>query len=225
MAKNAWPLYGIRVVTPRLELRYVDEELGAKLADLAEAGIHDPEFMPFAIPWTDAEPESLGPNTLKYYWRARAETEPDHWDLPFAVIAEGAVVGTASLAANDFPILRQFETGSWLGRGYQGRGLGRELREAALHLGFAGLGATLATTAAFDDNAPSPGVTHSLGYSANGATRKVRRGKLAKSLLFNLTLDEWTDRLRRTDISIEGLEPCLAILGLTEQQACPPPCP
>lgn len=216
MAQNDWPLYGIRVVTPRLELRYVDEELGAELADLAERGIHDPGFMPFAAPWTDVDPELLRPNTLKYYWHCRAETEPSHWDMPFAVIAEGVVVGTSALAANHFPILRQFETGSWLGSEYQGQGLGRELREASLHLGFAGFGATLAKTAAFEDNAPSLGVTESLGYSTNGAQRKVRRGKLANSLLFKLTVDEWTERLRRTDISIEGLEPCLQTLGLTD---------
>lgn len=199
MPQNNWPLYEIRVVTPRLELRYVDEQLAAELADLAAKGIHEPEYMPFAVPWTDADPESLGPNTLKYYWRSRAETEPGHWDLPFAVIAEGQVAGCTTLAANDFPILRQFETGSWLGRQHQGRGLGRELREAALHLGFAGLGATLAMTAAYDDNAPSLGVTRSLGYSANGSIRRVRRGELASSLLFNLTATDWTDRLRRKD--------------------------
>ena len=215
MALNNWPLYGIRVVTPRLELRYVDEELGVELAGLAERGIHDPDFMPFAMPWTDVDPEFLGTNTLKFYWNCRAETEPNHWVLPFAVLAQGEVVGSSGLSADDFPILRQFETGSWLGREYQGKGLGRELREASLHLGFAGLGATLATTAAFEDNAPSLGVTQSLGYSTNGSQRKVRRGELGNSWLFKLTADDWSNRLRRNDIYIEGLEPCLQTLGLT----------
>ena len=215
MALNNWPLYGIRVVTPRLELRYVDEELGVELAALAERGIHDPGFMPFAMPWTDVDAELLRPNTLKFYWNCRAETEPSHWVLPFAVLAQGVVVGSSGLSADDFPTLRQFETGSWLGREYQGKGMGRELREASLHLGFAGLGATLATTAAFEDNAPSLGVTQSLGYSTNGSQRKVRRGELGNSWLFKLTADDWSNRLRRNDIYIEGLEPCLQTLGLT----------
>jgi hypothetical protein len=38
-------------------------------------------------------------------------------------------------------MLREFESGSWLGREHQGRGLGKEMREATLHLGFEGLGA------------------------------------------------------------------------------------
>jgi len=214
MTQNAWPFYEIRVKTPRLELRYVDDDLGTELAQLAARGVHDPGFMPFAIPWTDVEPEELGPNTMQYFWHCKAEISPDKWSLNFAVVAEETVVGCATLTTENFPIVRQFETGSWLGSAYQGRGLGRELREAALHLGFAGLGATRATTGAFDDNAPSLGVTRSLGYSTNGMERKVRRGALANNLRFTLDADDWTNRLRRSDISIENLDACLPILGL-----------
>ncbi len=214
MTQDAWPLFGIRVVTPRIELRYIDDELAFELANLATRGVHDPALMPFAVPWTDAEPEMLQPNTLKFYWNCRAQTEPNHWILPFAVIEQGVVVGSSVLDADDFPVLRQFETGSWLGRQYQGRGLGRELREATLHLGFIGLGATMATTGAFDDNAASLGVTHSLGYLPNGSKRVLRRGEPAMSLPFQLTVEEWTNRLRRDDISIVGIEPCLEFLDL-----------
>jgi RimJ/RimL family protein N-acetyltransferase len=201
-------------MTPRLELRYVDDELGAKLAELAVQGIHDPGFMPFSVPWTDAEVEHIRPNTMKYFWQCRINTGPVTWELPFAVIADGTVVGSAFLSAKEFPVLREFNTGSWLGLAHQGFGLGRELREAALHLGFAGLGATLALTAAFGDNAPSLGVTHSLGYSANGSSRTTRRGESAESLHFSLTADDWTNRLRRQDVLIEGLDECRSLLGL-----------
>lgn len=114
----------------------------------------------------------------------------------------------------NFPILRQVETGSWLGREYQGRGLGREVREATLHLGFAGLGATLAITGAFDDNVPSLAVTRGLGYSSNGSNRSVRRGEQATGLMFSLSVEEWGKRLRRSDISVQGVEPCLELLEL-----------
>ena len=171
--------------------------------------------MPFAVPWTDVEPDMLQTNTVKFYWNCRAQTKPNHWTLPFAVIEQGVVVGSSGLNADDFPILRQFETGSWLGREYQGRGLGRELREATLHLGFIGLGATLAITGVFEDNAPSLGVTHGLGYSPNGSGRKLRRGEAATHLEFELAVDDWEKRLRRTDISIQDVEPCLQLLGLS----------
>jgi RimJ/RimL family protein N-acetyltransferase len=214
MSTSVWPLFGLRVITPRLELRYVDDHLGAQLADLAAQGIHDPAFMPFAFEWTDAPADRLRPNTMQHYWRCRAETTPTHWHLPFATIVDGEVVGTTSLGADHFPTLRTFESGSWLGRAHQGRGIGREMREATLHLGFAGFAAACATTSAFDDNGPSLGVTRSLGYEPNGTEPKVRRGQVATSLQFRMPADDWQARVRRDDISIDGLEPVLGFLAL-----------
>lgn len=69
-----WPLFDLQVVTPRLVLRYVSDELGAELATLAAKGIHDPATMPFTEPWTDVPSPDLERNSLQYYWRNRAET-------------------------------------------------------------------------------------------------------------------------------------------------------
>ncbi|MCU1360794.1 MAG: GCN5-related N-acetyltransferase, partial [Ilumatobacteraceae bacterium] len=150
----------------------------------------------------------------QWYWRCRAETSATRFHLALAVLADGVAVGTTSLDAHDFPTLRQFESGSWLGREFQGRGLGTEMRRATLHLGFAGLGATLATTAAFFDNGPSLGVTRHLGYTPTGIGRKVRRGVSADSHLFEMTVEHWEQNVRNDDIVIEGLAPCLPLLGL-----------
>jgi RimJ/RimL family protein N-acetyltransferase len=210
-----WPLFDLRVTTPRLELRYVDDELGAELALLAALGIHDPDFMPFGIPWTDQQSPELERNALRYYWRTRVETRPEHWDIPFAVIHRGQVVGTTSLLADHFPTLRQFETGSWLGRAHQGQGIGTEMRHASLHLGFAGLGATRATTAAWEDNGPSLAVTAKLGYRELGTVRKLRRDQAGHSRMFFLDVDRWTAEQRRSDIRIDGFEACLELLGLS----------
>jgi RimJ/RimL family protein N-acetyltransferase len=214
MTHPVWPLFDLRVVTPRVELRYVDDALGAELSQLAAQGIHDPDFMPFALPWTDAQSPLLERNAMQWYWRCRVETTPTHFHLPLAVIVDGRAAGTTSLDATDFPLLRQFESGSWLGREFQGRGLGTEMRRATLHLGFAGLGATLATTSAFFDNGPSLGVTRHLGYTHTGVSRKVRRDLCADSLLFEMTVEHWQQHLRRDDIVIEGLDDSLPLLGL-----------
>ena len=214
MTHPVWPLFDLRVVTPRLELRYVDDALAVELAQLAARGIHDRDFMPFAMPWTDAESPLLERSSMQWYWRCRAETSTSRFHLPLAVIVDGRPAGTTSLDATDFPVLRQFESGSWLGREFQGRKLGIELRHATLHLGFEGLGATLATTSAFFDNGPSLGVTRHLGYTAVGVTRKVRRDVSADSLNFQMTDEHWRRDVRRDDITIDGLEPCLPLLGL-----------
>ncbi|EQD45135.1 GCN5-related N-acetyltransferase, partial [mine drainage metagenome] len=70
-----------------------------------------------------------------------------------------------------------FSTGSWLGREHQGRGFGKEMRAAILHLGFATLGAEEALTSAFSDNPASIRVTRGLGYEENGTWRAARRGR------------------------------------------------
>ena len=92
------------------------------------------------------------------------------------VVHQGAIAGVQGLKAADFAILREVHTGSWIGRRYQGRGIGTEMRAAALHLGFAGFDAQLAQTGAWHDNAPSQGVTRKLGYEPNGWTLLDREG-------------------------------------------------
>jgi RimJ/RimL family protein N-acetyltransferase len=206
-----WPLFDLRVRTPRLELRYVDDALAVELAELAAGGIHEPSFMPFGVPWTDVAAPRLQRDTLKFIWLKRAETSPAIWHLSFAVLVDGAVVGSTSLGATDFAAVRSFETGSWLGRAFQGQGIGTEMRAASLHVGFAGLGALEATTRAFVDNAASLGVTRKLGYTCLGVLRAKRRDEGAEQLLFRMPRPDW-EQIRRDDIAIDALDPCLPLL-------------
>jgi RimJ/RimL family protein N-acetyltransferase len=214
MTHPIWPLFDLRVTTPRLEMRYIDDKLAVDLAQLAAKGIHDASSMPFGLPWTDVPSPQLERNSMQWYWRSRAETCAAKWDIQFAVLVDAVVVGATSLAAADYLILRQFESGSWLGRAFQGQGIGKEMRQATLHLGFAGLGAELARTAAWHDNLPSLGVTRSLGYTEEGRRRMVRRDEAAEMIGYRMHRDEWQQRLRRDDIVIDGLESCLPLLGL-----------
>lgn len=73
-------------MTPRLMLRYISDDLGVELALRATEGIHDPASMPFSEPWTDVPSPELERNSLRYYWRRRAETTAEHWDLNLAVV-------------------------------------------------------------------------------------------------------------------------------------------
>ncbi len=217
MAHPYWPLFDLRVRTPRVELRYVDDDLAVELATVAAAGVHDPSFMPFSIPWTDSPPPALQRECLKWFWHCRASTSPAAWHLPLAVIVDGEAVGCTSLEATDFAAVRSFGTGSWLGRGFQGQGIGTEMRVASLHLGFAGLDALEATTRAFDDNAPSLGVTTKLGYERLGTLRAKRRASAGVQVLFHMQRPAW-EAARRTDITIDGLEPCRVLLVDDEVQ-------
>ena len=166
--EDHWPFFALRVRTPRLEVRVPDDEIGVQLGELAVRGVHDPASTPFAIPWTDAPADELPRNSLQHYWLCRAQLRPEAWHLSLAALVDGEVVGAGGIAAEEFARRRTFETGSWMGQAFQGRGLGFEFRQACLHLGFAGLGAEVATTGAWHDNAASLGVTAKLPYVPNG---------------------------------------------------------
>ena len=214
MAHPYWPLFDLEVTTPRVALRYVDDDLAVEMAALASRGVHRPGWMPFAIPWTDAESPELERNSLQYYWRCRADTTPDKWDLPLAVLVDGAVVGGSGIGTERFPTMRQFETGSWLGLEFQGKGLGKELRIATLTLGFIGFGAEFATTGAWHDNGPSLGVTRALGYEALGGQRRLRKDQPDRLMLFEMSRAHFVEHVQRDDITLRGVEAARSLLGI-----------
>lgn len=207
MTTRHWPFFALRIRTPRLELRLPSTEQLDDLVDLVLDGVHDPEYMPFGVPWTDAPREELAYNTLAYNWQSWSEFTARHWRFDFVVLRDGVVVGTQGIGARDFPVLREVSTGSWVGRRFQGQGIGSEMRAAVLHFAFAGLGAESATSMAYEDNARSLGVSRKLGYREDGIIRDVRRGEAATQLRLRLCRADWETH-RSLAVDIENLEPC-----------------
>jgi RimJ/RimL family protein N-acetyltransferase len=213
MLSDHWPLFGLRIRTPRLELRYPSDDDLATLADLTRQPIHDPDFMPFTSTWTRAASPQRERDALRFWWRLRANLDVDDWSLPFMVLDDGEAVGVQDLKGTHFPVTRSVLTGSWLVRRHQGQGVGKEMRAAVLHFAFAGLDAVEAHTSAFEDNPASLGVTRAIGYNANGSQIDDREGRPVRHQRFVLTRTEWEKR-QRTDITIDNLEPCVEFLGL-----------
>lgn len=211
-----WPLFRLRICTPRLEIRLPTDEECAALAELAAAGIHDPGEMPFAVPWTDVASPELERRALQWWWKALAGWSPEQWRFTGAVFVDGSPVGVQDLGGKDFATLRTVTTGSWLGRRYQGCGLGKEMRAAILHLAFAGLGATEARSGAWADNTRSLTVSRALGYTDNGEHRGLRRGQPERHIDLRLDRATWQSH-RRDDIVIEGLAPCSHMFGAADQ--------
>jgi predicted RNase H-like nuclease/RimJ/RimL family protein N-acetyltransferase len=188
------------------------------MVDLVRHGIHDPAMMPFSNPWTDVPSPWLERNCLQWWWRQRAEFTVEKWSAGFVVVVDGRVVGVQDLFCENFLTTRVAESGSWLGRDFQGQGIGKEMRAAILHFGFEGLGARWLETFAWEDNAASLGVTERLGYEPNGVEMDLRRGEGAPLRRFRITREQWEGQ-RRRDIRIEGLERCLGMFGLPQAVA------
>ncbi|GAA2038223.1 GNAT family N-acetyltransferase [Agromyces tropicus] len=184
---DVWPLFGLSLRTPRLELRLVRDDDLPGLAEAALRGIHDPAVMPFAFPWSDAPPDELRRELARHVWRERVGTTPDGWTLLFAVLEDGVPIGIQDVRGEQFGTLRTVSTGSWLTASRQGVGLGIEMRAAVLAFCFDHLGAEVAESGAIDWNEPSLGVSRHLGYAANGERRVVSRGvDVAREVLLRL---------------------------------------
>ena len=215
-----WPLFDLAVRTPRLEIRVPrEEEFGALLAVIA-AGVHDPATMPFTTPFTDRPLPERERESAQWWWRQRAEWTPEKWNLTGAVFVDGEVVGVQDINAEHFATLRSVHTGSWLGLAHQGKGLGKEMRQAILHLAFAGLGALEAHSGAFFDNEASLATSRSVGYQLNGEALGPRRDGAARMINVRIDRAMWEER-RRDDIELVGLEGCLDMFIATPPEATP----
>jgi RimJ/RimL family protein N-acetyltransferase len=211
--RDLWPLFGLRLTTPRLELRAADDDDLAELAELARDGVHDPGEMPFTVPWTDVSPDARARSVLQHGWRLRATWAPESWALGLVVREDGVAVGLQDVGARQFGVLREVQTGSWLGLAHHGRGIGTEMRAAALHLAFVGLGAEVAWSGAHEDNAASLRVSAKLGYEPCGTERTVVRGRPMTGHRLRLTRERWQEQAV-PEVRIEGLEPALPMFGL-----------
>lgn len=207
-----WPLFGLRLATPRLILTPLQDADLVETLDLILGGIHDPGRMPFTMPWTDAPRDELIANSLRYYWTSRAESTPAKWGVPFLVRRRGVLVGLQELTGTDFAVTRTVATGSWLGAAHQGEGIGTEMREAVLQFAFDHLKAQRADSAAFTDNQPSLRVAEKLGYQHDGTAIVQRRpGERAVEQRLVLT----PERLVRSNWAVQarGLPACRAYFG------------
>ena len=212
MLTNVWPLFGLVLRTPRLELRLPSLEQLAALAELADEGVHDPAAMPFLVPWTDLPPGPRGRSVLQHQWRQWGALTPQQWTLELAVLADGEPVGIQSIGGTEFAVTRELHTGSWLGRRHHGRGIGTEMRTAVLHLAFDGLGADWAVSSALDGNHASIGVSRKLGYADDGTAVQTVQGRRRIDRRFRIDRETWVTR-RTVPVRIEGLEPCRELLG------------
>lgn len=209
MTHPTWPLFDLVVRTPLLELRVpTDDEISTLVAQ-ADASIYARTgFMPFQFDWTGNPIESM-----KYFWGTRSQWTVDEWTLSLVPFVDGEPLGNQALRTTNFPIVRRVSTGSYLLPQAQGRGLGTEMRAAALHLAFAGLGAVEAHSEAHVDNDASNGVSRKLGYEVTH--RQSSSFGDQQGDVYNLLLrrEAW-QATRRDDIEIIGLDGCLDMFGL-----------
>jgi hypothetical protein len=97
-------------------LRLPSEEELRALALVAQEGVHDPERMPFLVPWTDPSPTFVR-DFLAYHRAVQEQWQPEDWRLELAVFLTGQPIGIQVINAEDFARSRTTGSASWLGIG------------------------------------------------------------------------------------------------------------
>lgn len=207
-----FPPFGLRIEAGPLVLRPITDDVLPELVDVALGGIHDPQTMPFYVPWTDSPPERLPLAFSQYHWGLRSSWTPEHWALELAVEYQGRIVGVQAFATSHYAVTRTGETGSWLGLPHHGRGIGTSMRQAICAFCFDHLDADEVTSAAFADNPASNAVSRRVGYQPNGMQRKTRReGEWKGSQQWILTRDTFN---RGPEITVSGVPEFRRFIGL-----------
>jgi RimJ/RimL family protein N-acetyltransferase len=211
---SVYPPLNVQVHTPVLSLLGATDELLERLAPTVREGVANEP------PWPFDDPMSLYKDMperewawLRGIWTGRGRISAEFWRLYFVVVLDGEPVGMQDLVGRDFAEFGMVSTFSWLGPRVRRRGLGREMRQAVLHLAFEGLGARQAQSDAFHDNLASNRVSAALGYRPNGVDWATRRGEPAELTRWLLTREQWLAS-RREDIDLVGVDACRPVLGL-----------
>jgi RimJ/RimL family protein N-acetyltransferase len=216
--RDLWPLYDLRVTTGDLELRYPTEAELPAFAAIIEAGLHPPGEMPFGMAFTDAPTAERNVSSYQWWMGSRGRWSADDWALTLGVWEAGTPVGFQDVRAERFRVFRTVHTGSWLGQPYQGRRIGKQMRQAILALAFDHLGARYAETSAFLDNVASNRVSLGVGYEPNGFGELAPRGVPRPTQHFRMSLDAWRSR-PRPDVRVDGLDSALGLFGLDAPNA------
>jgi RimJ/RimL family protein N-acetyltransferase len=211
---HPWPLFDLRLRTPRLELRLPTDDDLLELARVAREGVMEEGESFFAVPWHALPSPAFERQFLTHWWSVRGSWSPSLWNLGLAVVVDGQPIGIQDLMARDFAVRKTVVTASWLGRSYQGRGYGTEMRAAVLSLAFEGLGAEMAESGYFAGNAASARVSAKLGYVDNGDEVWAVGRKRSIEHRLRVGREAWKRDL--VPVAIEGLEPCLALFGVGE---------
>ncbi len=213
------PLYGLRLRTDRLELRWPDEDEIVALGRLAQTGVHEPAEMPFVVPWTDGigEPGFLA-KFSGYHNGLRLDWRPDDWQLELAVWAADELIGVQGVVGHGFAATHEVKTGSWVAQRFHSSGFGTEMRAAVLDLVFHGLGAESAVSSVLEGVEASMRVCRKLGYVEDGESWIEVRGERRLDRHMRLTRDRWIDQ-ERISVRISGLEACIPLFGLVHPPA------
>lgn len=218
--EELWPPFGLRIESPRLELRVLRETDFPAYAAAASSAVIQTSRSPLRHAGSQQLPEDRVRESLPRLWSTRSAIGPDQWCLMLGVFLKdgvdperGQLIGMQDCAAEEWSVLRTLSSGSWLRAEQQEQGLDTEARAAMLLWAFDHFGAEYAESGAYTWDERSRRVAETLGCFTAG-TRRVpdsRAGKPEWEHMFRLSKN---DLLRPSwQIQVTGNERLRSFFG------------
>jgi RimJ/RimL family protein N-acetyltransferase len=215
--EEIFPAFALRIGCGPLTLHGLRSEDIPAVTAVAGQGIHGPDFLPFLEPWSEAPDEERVLSSARFYWSSFADFTPERWHLNLVVRWEGEVVGMQDVfARTDFRKTRALETGSWLRRASQGRGIGTLMRRVVCTFCIDHLGAEVMRSGYVEGNAASAAVSRKVGYAYNGRRRIEDPKSAGYRWETDLVLTPETLVRAAEPVSVEGLPAFRRQVGLEE---------
>jgi RimJ/RimL family protein N-acetyltransferase len=203
------PLTNLRIRTPRIELRLGSVAELRSLARVVQQGTYADEAIPFSNAWLDGiHDPGFVDEFIEYHEGSLRDARPDHWKLELLVFTNGTPIGSQRLQSER---AREVSTGSLLGRRYQRRGYGTEMRAAVLQFAFRHLDTKTAWSDAWTGNDASLAVSRKLGYVPVGTTLKSPRGEPVVHQVLRLERDDFQSTV---PVEVDGLSAVLSWFGI-----------
>lgn len=159
-----WPASGIIHTEENVTLAWIDDGLLGELAGLAAEGIFSQPYPSYAFPWAKGDAETIRRNVVEYQRGVRTTCGPEEWRLECAVIVDKQPAGVVGIGASEWRTRKAAVSGSWLGRRYQGRGIGFTAARGLLRVYFDELGGDEARRVVYPENVASLRVGEKLAY-------------------------------------------------------------
>lgn len=212
-----WPLYHLKISTPRLVLHLPDPEETIGLARVAARGIRVDGEPRYQAEWLYGSPTTIERGLFQALARDMANWQASDWSLGLGIFLDEQPIGVQHIFSRQFAQTRGFGSGIWLGIAYQGQGFGTECGRAVLTFGFDGLDAEEAYIGAWSDNQRSIRMMEKLGYQLNGGYRQIRDGVVVRDQRMSFTRGQWkTQQVTQSKgIHIAGLIVCREMFGVS----------
>lgn len=214
--EEIWPPYALTIRCGDLTLSPVREADLPELLRAAKGGVQPEGLRVFPLNWDEGDMRTVAGNLATYHWGVRAATKPDNWAFEFTARLRGEVIGVQSIRAEHYPVLHAAETGSWMSREFQGRGLGTLMRQTIAAAFFDSFDAKELYTTYVDGNAPSRRVSEKTGYVENGRVRSTNADGEA-TVSHRMVLRPEALVRPAEPVVVIGAEPFRDFLGLDEE--------